>query len=126
MDDIRDVFPVVYVARDIHVQTLFHGVCLQPSRIRCLRQPCRTEYSNRKRSLPRELTHRQPARCRVVAQAQRRVEVKLKFDPEQKGTLLGKGGATINRVQQESQGASLEISKGDECTIRIWGPCDDG
>ena len=54
--------------------------------------------------------------------AQRRVEVTLKFDPEQKGTLLGKNGSTINRIQQESTGAQLEISKGEECSIRVWGP----
>ena len=53
---------------------------------------------------------------------QRRVEVTLKFDLEQKGTLLGKHGTTINRIQQESAGAQLEVSRGDECTIRIWGP----
>ena len=46
----------------------------------------------------------------------------LKFDPEQKGTLLGKSGSTIQRLQQESNGAQLEIAKGDECSIRIWGP----
>ena len=53
---------------------------------------------------------------------QRRMEATLKFDPEQKGTLLGKNGSTINRIQQESNGAQLEISRGEECTIRIWGP----
>ena len=53
---------------------------------------------------------------------QRRVEITLKFDPEQKGTLLGAKGSTINRIQQESSGAQLEVSKGEECTIRVWGP----
>ena len=52
---------------------------------------------------------------------QRRVEITLKFDPEQKGTLLGAKGATINRIQQESNGAQLEVSKGDDGTIRVWG-----
>jgi polyribonucleotide nucleotidyltransferase len=46
----------------------------------------------------------------------------IKFDPEQKGTLLGKGGATINRIQQESQGAVLELGKGDDSSLKISGP----
>ena len=57
-----------------------------------------------------------------LLKAQRRVEITLKFDPEQKGTLLGKAGSTINRIQQQSQGALMEVAKGDECTIRVWGP----
>ena len=54
--------------------------------------------------------------------SQRRVEIKLQFDPEQKGTLLGKNGSTINRIQQESEGAQLEIGRGEECFIKVWGP----
>ena len=46
----------------------------------------------------------------------------MKFDPEQKGTLLGKGGSTINRIQTESGGAVLELGKGDDCTVKISGP----
>jgi predicted RNA-binding protein YlqC (UPF0109 family) len=53
---------------------------------------------------------------------QRRVEETLRFDVEQKGTLLGKGGATIQRIQSESGGAMLEIGKGAESTVRITGP----
>lgn len=37
-----------------------------------------------------------------MLESQKRVEVIVKFDPEQKGTLLGKGGATIKRIQQVS------------------------
>lgn len=37
-----------------------------------------------------------------MLEAQKRVEVIIKVDPEQKGTLLGKAGATINRIQQVS------------------------
>jgi len=53
---------------------------------------------------------------------QRRVDATIKFDPEQKGTLLGKGGATIQRIQSESGGAMLEIGKGSDPTVRISGP----
>ena len=46
---------------------------------------------------------------REIFETRRRVEVTLRYSAEQKGTLLGKGGATINRISTES-GAQLEVS----------------
>lgn len=60
------------------------------------------------------------AEVRALFQERKRVEVTLKYSPEQKGTLLGKSGSTINRISTES-GAQLDLSR-DECTIRIHGP----
>ena len=71
---------------------------------------------------PTELVQSANLLIEELIRAQRRVEVKLVFDPEQKGTLLGKNGSTINRIQQQSEGAQLEIARGDECFIRVWGP----
>ena len=36
---------------------------------------------------------------------QSRTTLEIRFDPEQKGTLLGKGGSTINEIQKKSGGA---------------------
>ena len=59
---------------------------------------------------------------RLSPSSQRRTELVLKYDPEQKGLLLGKNGSTINRVTQESGGALLELGKSGECTVRVSGP----
>eukprot|EP00966_Prymnesium_polylepis_P264419 6108769-Prymnesium_polylepis.1 len=59
---------------------------------------------------------------REMLETQRRIEMVVKFDPEQKGTLLGKGGATINRIQQESGGALIELGKGEDSSVKICGP----
>ena len=53
---------------------------------------------------------------------QSRTTLEIRFDPEQKGTLLGKGGSTINEIQKKSGGAILEIAKGAECSIKVSGP----
>lgn len=57
---------------------------------------------------------------REIFETRRRVEVTLRYSAEQKGTLLGKGGATINRISTES-GAQLELGKDPECSVRIHG-----
>ena len=57
---------------------------------------------------------------RELFETKKRVEVTLRYSPEQKGTLLGKGGSTINRISTES-GAQLDLGK-DDCTIRVHGP----
>lgn len=62
------------------------------------------------------------ARIEHLLLTQRRVELKLSYDPEQKGRLLGKGGATVQRIQSQSGGATLDIGKGDDATVRVSGP----
>jgi len=57
-----------------------------------------------------------------MLESQRRVELVVKFDPEQKHKLLGKGGATIKRIQQESGGAMIDLDKGSEGTVTLSGP----
>ena len=64
---------------------------------------------------------RAEAEVRELLENQRRIEVSITFDPEQKGTLIGKGGSTINRVQAQS-GAVLELGKGADSTVKISGP----
>ena len=49
---------------------------------------------------PPELVAAAEARVAEMLETQKRIELVVKFDPEQKGTLLGKGGTTINRIQQ--------------------------
>ena len=48
--------------------------------------------------------------------------LEVKFDPEQKGLLFGKKGSTIRQIQEESNGALLDVDKGSDCTVRITGP----
>ena len=57
---------------------------------------------------------------RGIFETRKRVEVTLRYSAEQKGTLLGKGGATINRISTES-GAQLDLGKDPDCSIRIHG-----
>jgi len=57
---------------------------------------------------------------RDIFETRKRVEVTLRYSAEQKGTLLGKGGATINRISTES-GAQLDLGKDPDCSIRIHG-----
>lgn len=54
-------------------------------------------------------------------ETKRRVEVTIKYAAEQKGTLLGKGGSTINRISTES-GAQLDLGKDTDYSIRVHGP----
>jgi len=54
-------------------------------------------------------------------ETQRRIEMVIRFDSEQKGLLFGKGGSTIQRIQQESR-ANLDIGRGTDCVVRISGP----
>ena len=60
------------------------------------------------------------AQVRDIFETRKRVEATLKYSPEQKGTLLGKGGSTINRISTES-GAQLDLGKDSDCTVRIHG-----
>ena len=71
---------------------------------------------------PPELVAAAEARVTEMLETQRRIELVVKFDPEQKGMLLGKGGSTINRIQQESRGATIELGKGGDSSVKLVGP----
>ena len=58
---------------------------------------------------------------RELFETKKRVEVTIKYAAEQKGTLLGKGGSTINRISTES-GAHLDLGKDTDYSIRVHGP----
>ena len=104
----------------LHVHVQLHARCTHAARTlhaRCT-HTARTRHAHCTHTLHAHGTH--TLQVRGIFETRKRVEVTLRYSAEQKGTLLGKGGATINRISTES-GAQLDLGKDPDCSIRIHG-----